>query len=867
MIKLVTIFKRLTFIIILAVSFSIQGAESDSAIALFKARKYQQANAALLKVLPQLRGRELSKTTLYLAYSYEKLRKYPEAEKVFKKLADDTATWSRHRTEACLAYANLLKKRGKDPRKVYEQLLNIPGGHPKHRAKALKYLKAHKPALTYDQKPKLSKVYVTSPKFCGLNTASATVLFDSKNGLPVAFWSGNKRNILLNADYKAPLWKLHFMNKNGKQIKIDTLDASAVKFSFGKDKTKPELNITYTVNKEAVAADVIVKVKCSEQSKFLKMSISVQNKSKDLRLWELDFPKLLLRPFGSAENNQVVYPWRRGRVQKMERFAHPTYQEYPGSSARFQFIALSSPESKDSIYFASMDNGGNEKIFRESFNPATKIFNLAVTQFPLNRGLEGNDAKLPYEFKLGCFKGDWFDAARIYRKWWQQQAWASRGPLALNKDVPEWLKKAPVFLRFYLRASRNYGIARNLKGAMAWAKFLEQRPTPATLYHYSQFKEPENRKKYPVAEYYGYCAPPYPGLDDFLTKIKSANIRPNVFLQSEIFNQHHDAKDRDFLRETLRNDVNGKPVLYLNERWIACRQSKRWRKRYLDMTKHLLDMGFDGLYMDTFGKNKINHECFNTKHGHPCGGGNIDNFAQRGMGKEVVKMVKSINKDFYIGGEASVEAFPDILDYKLNATNVYKDMASVERALYGDYILSHGRVVRGKDENNDNKIIAMDFIEGVIPGRYYCSSDKSVPQTKIGKEFLKKVIRYTENAVDYLRTGEMLHSLKFSETVPEVVVVESVRERKIKLPALKNAVYRSWKDKSIGVVIINIADEELENQLTLPKAFEWKVSPKAKIYKMDPDGRKSLISSLDKLKQLKVKLPSGGIAFYIVSNK
>jgi len=867
MTKLTTIFKRLTFIIILAVSLYIQAGESNSAIALFKARKYQQANTALLKVLPQLRGRELSKTTLYLAYSYEKLRKYPEAEKIFKKLADNSSAWSRHRTEACLAYANLLKKNGKDPRNIYENLLNIPGGHPKHRAKALKYLKEHKPALTYDQNPKLSKVYVKNSKFYGLNTAAATVFFNLKNGLPVAFWSNNKRNILLNADYKAPLWKLHFMAKNGKQIKIDTLDASAVNFSFGKDKSKPELNITYTVNKENVTADVIVKVKLSEESKFLKMSIVVKNKSKDLRLWELDFPKLLLRPFGNAENNQVVYPWRRGRVQKMERFAFPTYQEYPGSSARFQFIAFSNPESKDSIYFASMDNGGNEKIFRESFNPATKIFNLSVTQFPLNRGLDGNDAKPPYEFKLGCFKGDWFDAARIYRKWWQQQSWATHGPLAFNKNVPEWLKKAPVFLRFYLRASRKLGINRNLKGAMAWAKFLEKRPTPATLYHYSQFIEPKNRKKYPVAEYYGYCAPAYPGLEGFLGKLKNANIRTNVFLQSEIFNQHHDAKDREFLRETLRSDVTGKPILYLNERWIACRQSKRWRKRYLDMTKHLLDMGFDGLYMDTFGKNKINHECFNTKHGHPCGGGNIDNFAQRGMGKEVAKMVKRINKDFYIGGEASVEAFPEILDYKLNATNVYKDMASVERALYGDYILSHGRVVRGRDENNDNKIIAMDFIEGVIPGRYYCSSNKSVPQTKNGKEFLKKVIRYTEKAVDYLRTGEMLHWLKFAKPVPQVVVVESVRERKIKLPALKNAVYRSWKDKSIAIVVINIADKELENQLILPKASEWKLSPKAKIYKMAPDGTTSLISSLDKLKQLKLKLPANGIAFYIVSNK
>ena len=676
-----------------------------------------------------------------------------------------------------------------------------------------------------------------------------------------------EQNILVNSDYKIPFWKLHFLTKESKKIALDTLDASSVKFTFAENKKESELNISYTVRKGTASAYVLVKVKCKNQDKFMTMSISVKNNSKTLRLWELDFPKLALRPFGKAENNQVVYPWRRGRLRKLEKFANPTYQKYPGSSARFQFIALNCPENQKGIYFASLDNKGNEKIFKEFFNPCTGNFELTVTQFPSDRGLAGKNADIPYAFKLGCFKGDWYNAAKIYRNWWQRQPWAARGPLALSKEVPEWLKKSPVFLRFYLRTSRGLGIKENLKNALKWAKFLKKRPTPATLYHYSEFKEPKNRKNYPVSEYYGYCAPPYPGLKGFLKELNSNNIHSNVYLQSEIFNQDYTKENTKYLKPTLRVDSKGTPRLYMKERWIACRQSKRWRKRYLKMVDYLLRMGFEGIYMDTFGKSRINHECFDIKHGHPCGGGNIDCNAQRGMGQEVKRFVKSKNKKFYIGGEACVEAFPDILDYKLNATNIYKGMVNVERALYGDYFLSHGRVVRGKDEKNDNKIIAMDFIMGIIPGRYYCSSKKSVPQTQAGRAFLKKAIRYTENAVDYLRSGEMLHWLKFSEPVPETAVVESVWQRKIKLPSLKNVVYRSWKDKSIGIAVINIADKEQHNQLVLPKASYWKLFPNAKIYKMAPNGNRQLIGTMDKLTHLSIKLPPDGIVFFIISDK
>lgn len=835
----------------------------NNAAALYKDRKYRDLQNYLNQILPVLKGNDRSKALLYLGYSNDRLKNKAAAAEIFKKVGEDRSVSGRHRTEAWLAYAKMAERSGESPGSAYWKILEISGGNPNHREAARQYFQTIVSKTAVPARPGATETYVENNNYFGLSTRNAAVLFNRRTGLPAALWSGKRTDNLLNNDAtNMPFWELRFNNAAGESRSVDSLETAEVHYEFLKSPAAPGLKIIYTLNTPPVKGEVTVTARCPADSSFPEMTVAFTNRNQGLRLWELDFPKLALCPSGKPEDNQVVFPWRRGRLWPLERFQQPNMQEYPGSSARFQFIALYGKFS--GTYFSSLDNSGCEKIFREFYNPAANLFAVTVTQFPSGRGTPGNSITLPYSYKLGGFEGDWYDAARIYRQWWQQQPWAARGPLAFNKEVPEWLKKAPVFLRFYLRAGKNIGIEQNLKSALEWGEFLEHRPTPATLYHYSQFEEPANRPNYPVAEYYGYCAPPFPGLVEMLKTLREANIRPNVYLQSEIFNQDHPANAE--LEETIRVDVNGKPRLYVEERWIACRRSTLWRQRILEMSSHLLDMGFSGIYLDTYGKSKINHECFQTAHGHPCGGGNVDCAGQRGMGEQVKTLVKGRNHDFYIGGEACVEAFVDILDYKLNATNVYKDMVSLERVLYGDYYLSHGRVMNKSDDNNEGKLLAMDFLEGVIPGRFFCSSRKSLPQSAEGRKRLKETILYTEHALDYLRLGEMLRPLKFASPVPQQTVLDTVSNNPITLPSLANAVYRSWKDKSIGIAVINIADTEQENQIILPPPAEWGVSPEAELCAMNANGEKTPVGTLNTLKSLSVRLAPNGTAFFIVAN-
>jgi hypothetical protein len=51
------------------------------------------------------------------------------------------------------------------------------------------------------------------------------------------------------------------------------------------------------------------------------------------------------------------------------------------------------------------------------------------------------DTYVPYDFVLGVFEGDWYDAAKIYRYWAGGTEILSRGKLENRSDIPKWWKE------------------------------------------------------------------------------------------------------------------------------------------------------------------------------------------------------------------------------------------------------------------------------------------------------------------------------------------------------------------------------------------------------------------------------------------
>ncbi len=706
----------------------------------------------------------------------------------------------------------------------------------KRRAELREWFKAKRPA-----RPMPAEKDLTG--FTGGNISFAV---DKSFGYPAKLTINGSENLLANHSAIYPFFEIYLADKENKR------------HSFGNYGRKPVIKLLpenkgLSMTWKLGVATVITTVTAAPDN-MVKFDISVTGVKPEYRLVQVDYPMLAVRPRGETATNKVVLQDRRGRLRNLTDITNPAYKEYPCSNARFQMTAIYDDASKKGVYFAADDTNGWEKVFWHYFLPEYDMDFFHLTRYPLNRGKAGNSLEQSFSVVLTAFDGDWYDAAQIYRKWTLLQPWAKNGPLHLNKEIPEYVKRSPVWLRFYLRESRGVRPEHVVEMSKAWAEFLPGKKMVAELFHYSNFKEPGFKSKYPVSEYYGYKAPAFPGLPEALKNIYDMGIRCCVFLQSEIINQFN--PENDALKPAYKLDAAGKPRFYLNERSYVCRMSPVWQQRTTELVNHMLDIGFVGVYLDTFAKSTPDFECHADNHGHPAGGGNTDVMSQRAYGKMIRQLGRAANPEFFMVGEACTEPYMDILDVKENATHTDPDAIFLERTIYGEYYLPHGRTISNSDVSY-TKFLGLDFLNGMIPGRFF----NAPPQDPHRRKVLLDVINHTDSGYYYLRCGQMLRQLKFAAN-ENVTVTEM--NNKIPVARWQNTVFRSAKDNSVAIYVFHFGDKAGENTLLLPDGSEWQANAESKVFQAGADGKRQLLGTLGELRQLQLKLEPDGIAAFII---
>ncbi len=709
---------------------------------------------------------------------------------------------------------------------------------PARKAKLQLWLGEKRPAKAAPTRP--------SPNAAGVVADDGMLLaVDPKSGLPTWLSFGDGENLLANDACRCPLWEILVEEPGADKPRF--IGPYSCTVSLRRLSAPSGLEVTYT------CPEAIVKVAFRKaEGTFVRLAITAENRIAANRLEYVDFPKLALRPRGDAAANLCAIPWRRGRLRRLAQFTEGYHEEYPCSSARFQMTALYDEAARKGIYFAAEDGDGWEKHFLQTYIPAYNVLVSNLRFFPPDRGRAGNRLPQAFTCLLGAFDGDWYDAAQIYRAWFLKQKWASRGPLATN-DTPDFLKHSPVWLRYYLRESRKLG-PEQIGAFQRWSALFPGRKIPATLYHFSNFKEPADKPKYPVCEYYGFRATAYPGLPEALKAATAGGLRCSVYWQSEIINQ--DAPENAPLVPADKLDRQGRPVLYLGERGVLCRQAPVWLRRTAEVHEYQAGLGFTGFYLDTYGKSKPDTQCFDTRHGHFAGGANQECLAQRVYGEAVRRHIRAMAPEYYMGGEASCECYVDLLDYKLNAVATYPGHIPLERALYGDYILSHGRVVR-EYTPDELRLIGFDFLEGCIPGRFFSPPPEGAPERK----FLQDICNLTEAAYDYLRAGRMLRPVPFGKPV---AMMKLTNPQKMETEEWRNTSYRSCKDASVGIAVFRFGVGEAENTLLLPDAKALGVPEGAAVYRLAPDGAQTRLGTLAQLRELPVKLPGNGFCLFVI---
>lgn len=707
----------------------------------------------------------------------------------------------------------------------------------------------------------------------GVYNTQAGVLFRKADSALLGIWSRTDGicagNDVPLVGRKFPVWSLEIMPADAeKPVTVEPGTLTQVVWRISGDAAIRTLEADYpdlACGASRGRAGMRVSLGASDLQPHWRMDAAITDTRASV--WSLVFPQLVVpAPDAAPAANRLLIPYRRGSLGTYGATAPKGETElpYPGPAAKLQFMATYGEQSGRGCYYAIEDGAGHSKdLIRRNF-PVQNSIVMACRHLPENRGEPGTGFIMPYAVTAGPFHGDWWNAARLYRGWWTNQVWAAKGRLVDRADIPEWLKRTPAVLRLSTTMPART-VSNNVAAALALTRAFGDR-APYGVW-YGPFGVPS--KTGLESGGHGHKLPPQPGLPEALATLKAAGVHVQAYLQSVIYDTRlpatQEPAERKFSEAAVSRDRQGRPHFYGAEAdglYAMCRATAGWQERMTDLSAHAMRAGFDGIYLDSFGKGGA--ECFAPGHGHPRGGGATMLKGQRRMAARIQTAVRASNPEAILAGEAPVEAFRDLLDVNLEAVNRYAGYCPVTRAVLGDYSLSHGRTIRmTSTTNNIIPELATLFLEGIIPGRFFCDGGAPEilqPARADDLAYLQKLIRYTDAGLDYLRYGEFLQPLPLVQTAASVAFRESCENNAIEAPGVLHGVYRSPRDGSLAVVLANIAPDDTKLSLPLAKVAR----PGTGVVRLLADGRREPAGRLGDDGSLTVAIPAHDIVFLIL---
>ncbi|MBQ0104445.1 MAG: hypothetical protein KBT47_00200, partial [Armatimonadetes bacterium] len=110
-----------------------------------------------------------------------------------------------------------------------------------------------------------------------------------------------------------------------------------------------------------------------------------------------------------------------------------------GYPSRMQYSSLT--KGRSTLYMCPEDNTVMFKTISFTTQKPNTM-NVNPTYFPADMGIGGKKFTLPKPYNIAVIQGDWFDAAKKYRKWGIDSHYApfAKGKIEDRKDLPDWWK-------------------------------------------------------------------------------------------------------------------------------------------------------------------------------------------------------------------------------------------------------------------------------------------------------------------------------------------------------------------------------------------------------------------------------------------
>ncbi|MBI2928732.1 MAG: hypothetical protein HYY24_23970 [Verrucomicrobia bacterium] len=460
------------------------------------------------------------------------------------------------------------------------------------------------------------------------------------------------------------------------------------------------------------------------------------------------------------------------------------------------------PATTTGLYLATHDPLGTIKYVAVESDPATRTVRLFYEHPAPNMTAAGNDFELSGEAVWQLLRGDWFDAAQIYRAWARREAsWWPQLKSGERLDTPRWMRELNVW------ALSGGAPSECVDKVKQFQQFLG---VPAGFHWY-------NWHVVPFDNDYPHYFPTKTNVTQGVAELKSAGVYVMPYINGRLWDTHdRGAEDFQFTTVALpaatkqedctpcvesygSKETSGEPVRLA----VMCPATPLWQQKVGDIVLRLLgEVGTSAVYIDQVAA-AAPRLCMDASHGHPLGGGD---WWVKGYGQMLTAIREKMPPGTMLTTECNGEPFMRWFDGYLTWHWQHDGQVPAFPAVYGGAIQMFGRAYRG----GDTKDLALRMKAGqqLVFGEQLGWIDPGVMNEKENAEFFRSLVRLRAKFNRYFAAGEMARSPKILGEMPTVKADwQWSKDWWVTTDAVLTGAWQLPKEKRLVLLFVNVSDQ------------------------------------------------------------
>jgi hypothetical protein len=567
---------------------------------------------------------------------------------------------------------------------------------------------------------------------------------------------------------------------------------------------------------------VTAQVAADSKAAAFRWKLEVQNKSPDWTVWRVVFPQIAVADLGAQAS--VFLPRGPGEVQRALWQRKFEFRDtYPGAWMTMQFMAAYDPARNTGLYFALHDPLGNTKDMAVESKPADKAVVFRFDHPVPDMGKPANGFAAGGEAVWQLLRGDWFDAAVLYRNWVRSAAvWYP--PVG-----PDGRADTPLEMRGLCAWVLGGGDPWDPKATLPEPRMVQTKEfarlcgPPVGLHWYNWHPNPFDND-------YPHYLPAKKHFKEAVADLQSSGVLVMPYINGRLW----DTRDRgleDFefgriarpaaakdergeivIEQYGSKESDGTPVRFA----VMCPATKFWQDRVHDIVLRLYnEYGVKGVYIDQVAAAAA-RLCFDKTHGHPLGGGHwwADGYRQM-----LDRIRADMPKDRFLTTECNAEAYVRWFDGYLTWHWQYDGQVPAFPAVYGGALQMFGRSFGGGRAASGSRDLAMHMKLGqqLVFGEQIGWINPSVVGEKQNMEFLRQVVRLRGHLRRYFYAGEMARPPKVQGDLPTVRADWGWGGGNwwVQTEVLLTGAWRLPRQNRVALVFVNVSDKPVAAKLPL----------------------------------------------------